>query len=59
MAKPYPDISDIIARKQEARRARAALSFGEKIAIVERLRERLKPMRKAREARKSRKGHDV
>jgi hypothetical protein len=56
MTKPYPDISDVIARKQEARRARAALSFGEKIEIVERLRERLRPMREAREARKIREG---
>jgi hypothetical protein len=49
----YPDISDILARKAEARKERAELSFGEKIAIVERLRERVAPFRRAREARRA------
>jgi hypothetical protein len=45
----YPDISDILARKAEGRREIARLSFGEKIALVERMRERLAPFKKARE----------
>jgi hypothetical protein len=45
----YPDISDILARKAEARRKRAGLSFAEKIKIIEAMRERAAPFRKARE----------
>lgn len=51
MTRPYPDISDIIARKEQGRRDLARLSFGEKIARMEALRERLQPMKKAREKR--------
>jgi hypothetical protein len=47
----YPDISDILARKSEARRERSRRSFGEKIAMVEALRERLAPFKRARERR--------
>jgi hypothetical protein len=47
----YPDISDILARKAEGRRNRSKLSFGEKIAVVEALRERLAPFKRAREQR--------
>jgi hypothetical protein len=47
----YPDISDILARKAEARRERSRRSFGEKIAIIEALRERLAPFKHAREQR--------
>jgi hypothetical protein len=47
----YPDISDILARKTEGRRHLSRLSFGEKIALVEALRERLAPLKRARERR--------
>jgi hypothetical protein len=47
----YRDVSDILARKEEGRRNLARLSFGEKIALVEALRERLEPLRLAREAK--------
>jgi hypothetical protein len=49
----YPDISDVLARKAEARNERAKLSFAEKIAIVEAMRERAAPFRKAREQQRS------
>jgi len=48
----YPDVSDILARKEEGRRNLARLSFGEKIVLVEALRERLEPLRRAREAKR-------
>jgi hypothetical protein len=48
---PYPDISDILARKAEGRRNLSRLSFGQKIAMVEALRERLAPLKRARERR--------
>jgi hypothetical protein len=54
-AKVYPDASDIFQRKAEARKKNAALSFGEKIAKVEALRERLAPLKRAREERQARK----
>jgi hypothetical protein len=47
----YPDISDILARKAEGRRHLSRLSFGQKIALVEALRERLAPLKRAREQR--------
>lgn len=47
----YPDISDILQRKAEARKEKAALSFGEKIARLEALRDRLAPFNRAREER--------
>ncbi|MBY0138865.1 hypothetical protein H0176_01065 [Methylorubrum populi] len=47
----YPDRSDIIARKAEGRRELATLTFGEKIARMEALRDRLAPIRHARDAR--------
>jgi hypothetical protein len=50
---PYPDISDVFRRKAEARKENAALSFGEKIARLEALRERLAPFNRAREAREA------
>jgi hypothetical protein len=49
----YPDVSDILRRKAEARKERAALPYGEKIAIVEALRERLAPFKRAREEREA------
>jgi hypothetical protein len=48
----YPDISDILARKAAGRRQSAMLSFGEKIALVEALRERVEPLRRLRESRR-------
>ena len=47
----YPDISDILARKKEGRVHLSRLSFGEKITLVEALRERLAPLKRARERR--------
>jgi hypothetical protein len=47
----YPDISDILARKADGRRDAAKRSFGEKIAWVEQMRERLAPLKRAREER--------
>jgi hypothetical protein len=47
----YPDVSDILARKDAGRREIARRSFGEKIAMVEQLRERLAPLKRARELR--------
>lgn len=47
----YPDISDILARKAAWRRQRAALSFAEKLDILDALRERIAPIVEARKAR--------
>jgi hypothetical protein len=47
----YPDISEVLARKTEGRRQLSQLSFGQKIALVEALRERLAPLKRAREQR--------
>ncbi|MBV8755136.1 MAG: hypothetical protein JO328_19965 [Hyphomicrobiales bacterium] len=49
----FPDISDILARKAEGRRESARKTFGEKIAMMEALRERLEPFKRAREARQA------
>jgi len=49
----FPDISDILARKAEGRRKNARRTLGEKIAMMEALRERVEPMKRAREARKA------
>lgn len=45
-AKPpqYPDISDILERKAAGRRAMAALSFEEKLDILDRMREAAAPI---------------
>ncbi len=48
----YPDISDILARKAEGRRQLAALSYGEKLDILDALRARVEPIRRAREIRR-------
>ena len=48
----YPDISDILARKAEGRRTLASRSFGEKLEMLEALRDRVEPIREAREARR-------
>ena len=52
LAASYPDISDILTRKAKGRRDSARRSFGEKIAAIEALRERIAPMKQAREARR-------
>jgi hypothetical protein len=49
----FPDISDILARKAEGRRKNAQRTLGEKIAMMEALRERVEPLRRAREARQA------
>jgi hypothetical protein len=55
MSEPeYPDISDILARKAEGRKKLAALSFAQKLEILEQMRARLAPFRKAREQRRLR-----
>jgi hypothetical protein len=41
-------LDDIIARKLEARRQRSRMSFAEKVAIVERMREALAPFNAVR-----------
>jgi hypothetical protein len=61
MTKPgttYPDISDILERKAEGRRDIARRSFGEKIAMMEALREQLAPFRRAREQRRAAKSEN-
>lgn len=50
-SRKYPDVSDILARKAEGRQDAAKRSFGEKIAWVEQMRERLAPLKHAREER--------
>jgi hypothetical protein len=49
----YPDISDILKAKAERRRDIARRSFGEKIAMMEALRERVAPLKRARERRRA------
>jgi hypothetical protein len=49
----YPDNAEILARKAEGRRELARASFAEKLAILERLRERVAPIARAREARRA------
>ncbi len=48
----YPDVSDLLAGKAAGRRQAAARSFAEKIEVLEALRARAEPIRKAREARR-------
>ena len=48
----YPDVSDILARKERGRQKLAALSFGEKVRILEAMRERDEIIRRARETRR-------
>ena len=50
----YPDISDILARKAEARKERAKLPFAEKIEIVEKLRDGVAPLKRARDELRAR-----
>jgi hypothetical protein len=57
MPKQYPDISDILALKTAGRRQRAALSFAEKLDILDALRERVRPLVLARKARQAEQGN--
>jgi len=47
----YPDIGDIIARKARGRGERARLSFGEKLEILDKLRDDVASIALARRAR--------
>jgi len=47
----YPDVSDILARKKAGRREISRRSFGEKVAMVEAMRERLAPLKRIRQER--------
>ncbi len=49
----HPDISDLLARKANGRRQRAAISFAEKLDALDELRDRVAPIVRAREARKT------
>jgi hypothetical protein len=49
--RPYPDITDILVRKARGRRQRASLSFAQKLAILDKLREDVAPIVEARRAR--------
>jgi hypothetical protein len=49
----YPDISDILQRKAEGRLDISRRTFGEKIAMMEALRERLAPFKRLREQRRA------
>jgi hypothetical protein len=55
----YPDISDILANKAAGRRQRAALSFAEKLAILDALKERMEPIVRAREFRRQQKNKSI
>ena len=52
----YPNVSDVLARKEAGRRALSKLSFGEKIERMEILREQVRPLKEAREARRKKTG---
>jgi hypothetical protein len=54
MTRGYPDISDILARKEEARHEKSTWSFQRKVEVVERLRERVQSIRAARESQRKR-----
>jgi hypothetical protein len=58
MHREYPDISDILALKAAGRRQRAALSFGQKLDILDALRERVRPLVIARKARRAGQGSE-
>jgi hypothetical protein len=46
--KSYPDVSDILARKAQARREIARRPYSDKFDMVERMRERIAPLKRAR-----------
>jgi hypothetical protein len=48
----YPDVSDILARKAAGRRQLASLSFGEKLDMLDALRERTEPLRRRRDEKR-------
>lgn len=50
----HPNISDILARKASGRRQLAALSFAEKLSILDALKERVQPIVQARNIRRGR-----
>jgi hypothetical protein len=50
---PYPDISDILARKAAGRIYAASLSFAEKLVVLDALRERASPFIQARKTREA------
>jgi hypothetical protein len=52
----YPDISDILALKLSGRRKRAALSFAEKLDILDALKQRVEPLTAARRAHRAGRG---
>lgn len=47
----YPDISDLLALKASGRRQLAALSFAQKLSILDALKERIQPIVQARDVR--------
>jgi hypothetical protein len=49
----YPDISDILAKKARGRQERAQLSFGEKLEILDKLREQVAPIVRTRQVRRA------
>ena len=49
----YPDISDILQRKAEGRREIVARSFEQKLQMLEAMRDRVAPLREARERRRA------
>jgi hypothetical protein len=54
---PAPfDLAAALVMKAKARKYRSKLSFGEKIERMEALRERLRPLKEAREARRKKTG---
>jgi hypothetical protein len=56
---PYPDISDILARKAAGQRQRSGLSFAEKLDILDSLKERVRPLVQARKVRRARESQSV
>jgi hypothetical protein len=51
----YPDISEILAHKAAGRRQRAALSFAEKLVVLDSLKQRVEPIVQARNFRSKKK----
>jgi len=52
-ADDFPDIRDILERKEAGRRRLAGLSFAEKVQRVERMRAAMAPLRALREAKEA------
>ena len=52
MFSSYPDLSGIFARKERGRREAASLSFAEKLALLDAMRDRVAPIIRAREQRR-------